>query len=360
FNLLTTAINGKSFPPSWTESRKYTKTPSMSVGITYKRLDDKLKVMSVLLNSPAFLSGMQQEDIIVKINNRDIKELSNEQIDALFLGTTDGFVKLKVKKWGMANFHTKILRRTSLKTSPVDVVIDQKTLFLIIHNFDNRTPEWIASIFKNELTEDIENIVIDLRGTIGNEISMLKSMNLLLPKMNAGYIQYKTVKKKFSLSGESLVGQRKVIGVVDNNTEGIAKWAGRLIQSKGFLVGTTVDTSGQIFKSLELTDGTTVTIPIGEIFDFNNNSLKNNHIFPIICLRTIEGYTDLNVMLQNIKNNTFVFPDSKLESDKLKNACGNLALNDERTHFYRNVIIQLFKPEVFNEIKSQQKNILNF
>ena len=143
------------------------------VGIQLGYRDKEMTVISPMIDSPAQKAGIIGGDIIVKIDETDVKDLSFNDAAAEIRGRRGTKVKLTVKRYGVADPLQFDLTRSRIDVKDVTYagMISPQTGYIRLNRFSRFTPR----DFQKELLEmnkqNLSELIIDLRDNTGGLLS---------------------------------------------------------------------------------------------------------------------------------------------------------------------------------------------
>ena len=143
------------------------------VGIQLGYRDKEMTVISPMIDSPAQKAGIIGGDIIVKIDETDVKDLSFNDAAAKIRGRRGTKVKLTVKRYGVTDPLQFDLTRSRIDVKDVTYagMISPQTGYIRLNRFSRFTPR----DFQKELLEmnkqNLSELIIDLRDNTGGLLS---------------------------------------------------------------------------------------------------------------------------------------------------------------------------------------------
>ncbi len=139
-------------------------------------IDKNLEIIEVFDNSPAQKSGIKQNDIIIKINEKDTTNMTNYQASSLIRGDVNTFVDITVNRFEETNIenqtsaYDELIFTTKRENINYPVISGHKIssdtenlFYLKIFSFNNNTVEQI----KNLQLEKYDGLIMDLRNNAG-------------------------------------------------------------------------------------------------------------------------------------------------------------------------------------------------
>lgn len=155
------------------------------VGIQLGKRDDQLTVVSPMEDSPAQRAGIISGDIISKIDNEDVKDLSLNAAAKLIRGQKGTTVVLKIIRIGEEDpidFH---LTRTDIIIKDVAFaeMIDEDTGFIVLTRFSKNASIEMETALRSLIGQDMNNLILDLRNNPGGLLAAaIEVLELIVPK----------------------------------------------------------------------------------------------------------------------------------------------------------------------------------
>ena len=135
------------------------------IGVNIASVSGKIYIVNVIKGSPADSSGLKQGDMLVSVDNHQIKGKSIFQVAQYIKGALNETVTLVISRDG--NKLTKKIKRAEIKVKTVECAkLDKDTGYIHIISFiGNDTPiEFINAMNK---IKDTKGLILDLRGNTG-------------------------------------------------------------------------------------------------------------------------------------------------------------------------------------------------
>lgn len=156
------------------------------IGAIVQTRSDKVVIIEPYESSPAIEAGLKAGDIILKINNNDVKGKTADQISDALKGQPNTNIDLLIKRPGVdESFSVEVIRKKiQIDNVPYFGMIDDKIGYIKLTNFTDKA----AAEVKHALTElktkhAISGLVLDLRGNPGGLLMQaVQIVNLFVPK----------------------------------------------------------------------------------------------------------------------------------------------------------------------------------
>lgn len=177
-------------------------------------------VYHVYDNTPASKAGIKEDDVIIKVNGVDISEENFEQISVL-VQNNDGTNEIVVKRDDKElTFNVEKATVTVPVVSSRIIDMDKKKIgYISLSSFSSHaTEEFTTDLAKLE-EDDIDSLIIDLRGNTGGYLNQAKSIaSIFLEKGKIIYSLENKDKTELVKDETSEKRKYKVVILVNGNT----------------------------------------------------------------------------------------------------------------------------------------------
>ncbi|NTW05358.1 MAG: PDZ domain-containing protein [Peptococcaceae bacterium] len=155
------------------------------IGVYLEGQKDYPRIEEVFPDSPASRAGLQRGDQIIRVNGLDIKGLPLYDVVAKITGTPGSDLSLTIIR-NTGQEITLALKRELLDIPTViSKVLGEKTGYMGIKSFGDRTPEHFESRLKDLLSQNITGLIIDLRDNPGGYINAAIRLSEIFLKENS-------------------------------------------------------------------------------------------------------------------------------------------------------------------------------
>lgn len=292
-----------------------------------------IEVINVANESAAQEAGIKVGDIILKINNIDVKELSYTKCVRNLTGSIGSHISLSITRPSNINEKSNIdLNLKKYQGNPIDHhMINENVGYLAIHKFTNESVQSFYNAIDELQYQGAQGFIIDIRNNnIGDINNVAKILDKILPagdiiskidKASESKILYTSSDEEFSLP---------IAILINNETIGAAEIFASAIKdyNKGTIIGE--NTKGQTVenKIVPLSDGTAVNLPIAHYVTPNSGIITNVGLAPNIY---IEMPIEAKYRLE--RRNLNVEDDNQLqEAIKTLNIPNDLSIDKENTN----------------------------
>lgn len=166
------------------------------IGAYVEMIDGKFTIIAPIAGSPAEKSGLQAQDIVTEVNDKDIFGLSISEIVELIMGPAGTSVDLEISRDSQKLNFTII--RDKIDEPEVVLKWEKHVPIIEIHRFTPDTINLLNDILVEVLAENIRGIVLDLRNNPGGLLSSATEVSELFLEKNEVifYIEERNSKKR--------------------------------------------------------------------------------------------------------------------------------------------------------------------
>lgn len=253
------------------------------IGATISLIDGNAVVVDIFKDSSAAKAGIMVEDIILKVNNKDVSGMELDKVVALIKEKSYADILIKRKdeeilfKVKLGNVEIPSVENDIFKKD------DKKIGYISIGVFAANT----YSQFKEKLnlleSESIDSLIIDVRDNPGGHLEQVsKILSLFLDKKKVMY-QVQVNKKKTKVYSYTNEKREYEIAVLINNSSASASeiLAAGMKESYGaILVGNKSYGKGTVQKEYGLSNGASIKYTIEQWLTPNGNSINGKGVSP--------------------------------------------------------------------------------
>lgn len=312
-----------------------------SAGLDGKRdSQGNWRVTGVVKGSQADIAGINDSDLVVKINGADVNKLSDSQLAAAFAGFNSGTLKLKIATpTGTKNI---VLRRASVVLTDADIVFRGKNeqnkdviiLEIIIYNISENS----VAIVNQALAKyaDANGIILDMRNARGgDERAAAKLAGLFLGEVPIMRIDDGSGEEVEVIPGGAAVTNAPVVVLVSNQTQGSAEAVALAFNenARGALVGMPTAGKARLTTKIDLISGGTIELGNRRIKSARGMEIDERGVFPLVCLSNIRNGVQQDAFLANVVNGDFkgkdFNSDPSVGADAIRRGCPSIKSGED-------------------------------
>ena len=158
-------------PKSYRQLREDQRGRYYGVGMQIGLFREKMTVMQVFENTPAFKGGIHPGDIIVSVENKSAEKMTSDQVAETLKGPKGTEVHLTVSREGVADPLALTLIRDEIPRPSVDLhyLVQPGVGYIHISSFIESTSQEVGSALDS--FGDLKGLVLDLRGNPGGLVN---------------------------------------------------------------------------------------------------------------------------------------------------------------------------------------------
>ena len=283
------------------------------LGIVIGMKDDAIQVISPIDDTPAYRAGIQAGDLIVKIGDKPVRDMTLEDGVELMRGEPGTKVTVTIVRKNKKPFVVEITREIITIVSVKGYLLEKNIGYIRISSFQNPTADLLTETLDQLVKENgkyLDSLILDLRNNPGGVLEgAVDVANLFIDKKGLvvyteGRIPSSNLKFKTE-SGDVMLNSPIVVLINEGSASASEIVAGALQDHKRAIVmGTTSFGKGSVQTIVELDDGYGLKVTTARYYTPSGRSIQAKGIEPDITLK--------NISLENEKEDSVI--DTK-ESD---------------------------------------------
>lgn len=256
------------------------------IGAYIRRTEDGQIAIEVMEDAPAMRAGLQDDDIIVKVDDTEIApEMSEQDVVLLIRGPVGEPVTLTISRSGNPEpFEVEIIRE-KIETPTVEWdVLDGDIGYVSINLFGERTSEELSQALEELKDSQVKGVVLDLRNNPGGLLNAAvdvtgqfigREVVLHERKRNGSEKTYT------SSTGAALTDIPLVVLVNQNTASASEIVAGALQDALDVpLVGETTFGKGSVQLVYDLSDGSSLHVTVAHWFTPEHHQIQGEGLSP--------------------------------------------------------------------------------
>lgn len=241
-----------------------------------------ITMVNVYKDSPAEKAGFRNNDILYKVNGKDISTEDISKVVNRIKGKEGTEVTITVLRDGKEFEATAVREKLEAHTVEYNMK-ENKIGYIRVTEFDKVTYTQFVEAITDLKKQGMKGMVVDLRGNPGGNLSTVCQMlDYILPKGLIVYTENKDGKREVMTSDEEHKLEMPMTVLVDGRSASASEiFAGAVQDHKvGTLVGTTTYGKGVVQQLFDLKDGTCLKLTIAEYFTPNGRNIHGKGIKP--------------------------------------------------------------------------------
>lgn len=257
----------------------------MGIGALIMKNEKDLVIYKVFEDSPSYRAGLKDGDIILKLDDKDTKDMSVNDIASIVKNDGNKEVKLLVKR-GEENLDITIVKdmvELPVVSGKVINHNDKKIGYISLSIFSSVASEQFNKELVKLEKEGISGLVIDVRGNSGGYLTTVTDIASYFLKK--GDIIYKLeVNDKVTVRKDKTKESRDypVAVLIDKNSASASEILASSIKESynGYVVGTNSYGKGTVQQTLVLSDGSMIKYTIEKWLTPLGNWINDEGVIP--------------------------------------------------------------------------------
>jgi carboxyl-terminal processing protease len=306
------------------------------LGIEVSMENGFVKVISPIDDTPASRAGVKASDLIIKLDDRQVKGMTLNDAVKIMRGEPNTDIKLTIVREGepkplVITITREIIRVKSVKNR----MLEPGYGYVRITNFQSRTTtDLLKAISDLQKESKLEGLVLDLRNNPGGVLNGAVGVSDAF--IDTGLIVYTEGRiedsshRYIATPGDSLNGAPLVVLINGGSASASEIVAGAMQDhNRAIIMGTKSFGKGSVQTIQELRNGSAVKLTTARYFTPSGRSIQATGIVPDIKLSTLKissngekekatlSESDLQGRLSNPNGETDTKAEDKKDSDKL-------------------------------------------
>lgn len=272
------------------------------IGITIEEKEGYINIKNTLKNQPAEKAGIKENDLIVSVDNMDIKNLALEKVSTMIQGEKGTVVKLGIKRG--SEVLTFNIERDIIEISPVkSEILKEKIGYIKIEEFNSQTTVETKKALNEFDNKKITKVILDLRDNPGGQLNEAVTIsNLFVPKGDVVHIKEKNKALLTHVSTLEKSKYKLAVLVNENSASASEIVAGAIKDRKaGTLIGTKTFGKGIVQTLMPVDDGSIIKMTTAEYLTPNKISIHGKGIEPDIKVENTDKDLQLNKAIEILK-----------------------------------------------------------
>lgn len=255
----------------------------VGIGITIQQAEDGSGFLIVMVNQngPAQEAGIQVNDLLIAVEDQDVRVMTADQVQELIRGEAGTKVSLTVMRQGEHQTLAVERRRIESAVATGQMLTDGIGL-VKISNFDERCASESIAVIQKLQQEGAKKIIFDVRNNPGGYAEeLVKLLDYLLPEGDLfRSVSYDGTEKVDTSDADCLDMPMAVL--INGSSYSAAEFFAAALQEyqAATIVGEPTVGKGVYQTTISLGDGSAVALSTGKYFTPKGNSLTDVGVTP--------------------------------------------------------------------------------
>ena len=257
----------------------------VGVGITIQPQEDESGFLIIMVadGGPAKEAGIEVNDLLIGVEDQDIRGMTTDEVGALVKGEEGTKVSLTVMRKG-EHMTLSVERRRIEQPVAEGEMLEDGIGLVKINNFDARCAEETISAIEKLRTEGAKKLILDVRNNPGGFADeLVKLLDYLLPEGDLFRSVSFDGKEQVDTSDENFLDMPMAV-LVNGDSYSAAEFFAAALQEyeAAVVVGEPTVGKGYYQQTIPLGDGSAVALSTGKYYTPKGNSLADKGITPSV------------------------------------------------------------------------------
>ena len=261
------------------------------IGVRIRLIEDGVLVVSVMENTPAESAGLIDNDLITAIEGTPVEGLSQRDVVRQLRGKVRSKVLLTVEREASENPLSITVVRQHIVPQTVSYRREGDLALIRISGFNQRTTDSLKQKIKqaqNEIGEQLEGFVLDLRGNPGGLLDQAVEVSRLFVtngRIVSTHGRHPDSHQYFSAGREDLTNSAPIVVLVDGGSASASEIVAAALQDSGraVVVGSSSFGKGTVQTVLRLPNQGELPLTWARFHAPSGYALHRRGVLPDIC-----------------------------------------------------------------------------
>ena len=295
------------------------------IGVRIRMVDEGVKVLSVMENTPAEIAGLMDKDLIVAIDDQSAAGITQLEAVRQLRGPIRSKVSLTVKRETAAEDVKITVVRAHIVPQTVKYTREGNVAYIRIAGFNQDTSRTLRKkilIAEQEIGRDLKGFVLDLRGNPGGLLDQSVEVSDLFIRRGrivSTHGRHPDSHQFFEAESDDLANGLPIVVLVNGGSASASEIVAAALQDAGraVLVGTNSYGKGTVQTVLRLPNEGELTLTWARFHAPSGYALQKRGVLPHVC--TSGETDDVDQLLSEIKSGHALI-DWTLRSKDMTNA----------------------------------------
>lgn len=257
------------------------------IGAIVEMRDGKLFIVQPLAGKPAEKAGLRPGDMVIKVGDTVIEDMSILEAISLIRGPKGTPVRLTIVREGVAApFVVEIVRDVIDLPILEARMLEQEIAYIKLNNFGARSASEFEEALSDMLAQEPKGLILDLRDNPGGYLhiavevgSQFIDRGLILSERGKDEAE-----REHPTSGGGLATEVPLVVLVNGGTASASEIVAGAIQDhgRGMLIGEPTFGKGSVQNIHNLSDGSSLRVTMARWFTPNGRQIQDQGLVPDI------------------------------------------------------------------------------
>lgn len=254
------------------------------IGISYTRSGNNIKITEVYEGSPAEVSGLKKDDVIIAFDGEAITKENYKEMIAKFEGDKLSTVNLTYKN---KDTEKTISIAKGYEAQSVSSQADNQLGYIKISDFYSTTASQVQSAVDKFVSQNATGLILDLRDNSSTNFeAAIKVIDIFVPSLDGTDSLATVVDAKgntlSTYASDAASVNLPIVVITNSGTLGGAELLACDLRNTGkaTVIGETTAGVGVMQKIFKLTNGSALLLSVGEILPYKGDSYNGTGVVP--------------------------------------------------------------------------------
>ena len=298
------------------------------VGIQLGYRNKTMSVVAPIDGGPAKKAGIMSGDIILKVNDEDVKKMTFNAAASKIRGKKGTEVKLTIKRYSEEDPIVFNLVRSTIKVKEITYsgMLSPSTGYVRLNRFSRNTPNEMRKAFQQLLNQDSKEIIIDLRDNPGGLLSSAVAILDMIIQKDSPLVSTKGRTKDsnrsfYSRSKPLIPDDVNIAVLINQGSASASEIVAGAIQDldRGIILGQKSYGKGLVQSQYEIDDKRSIKVTTARYYIPSGRFIqKRDYIDDKYILNKTEEDSVFTTMSgRNVLGNGGITPDSTITPERM-------------------------------------------
>ncbi len=281
------------------------------IGVRISLVDEGVKVLSVMENTPAEASGLLDGDVIVMIDGTPVKGLSQREVVRRLRGPLRSRVNLTVDRKGETSRRLITVTRAHIVPQTVKYRAEGNIGYIRVSGFNQSTARTLRKKIKlgqEELGDNLQGFILDLRNNPGGLLDQSVSVSDLFlsnGRIVSTHGRHPDSHQYFEAKHGTLADEHPMVVLINGHSASASEIVAAALQDSGraVVVGSSSFGKGTVQTVLRLPNEGELTLTWARFHAPTGYGLNGRGVMPDIC--TSGDYDNAEAVLDVLRRGDF-------------------------------------------------------
>ncbi len=259
------------------------------IGAQVNQVQDNVVIVAPIPGSPAEKAGIKAGDIILKVNDQDVKGKSVDDVVALIRGPKGTQVKVTVMRVGQDQPLVFTITRAKIDLPSVVWRMEENNIgYVHLNIFGEKSKDEIVNAVKDLKSKGAKALIFDLRDNPGGYLQ--SAIDVASQFIKDGAVAYERDKsgreQQFNAAGNGIWTEGPLVVLINKGSASASEITSGAIQDRkrAILLGDTSFGKGSVQAVHELSDKSSIHVTIAEWLTPNKRQISGKGLTPDVAI----------------------------------------------------------------------------